>query len=146
MRISDWSSDVCSSDLQAEDASKALGRWAAASPDHDTTLPLSAASLMMSFRTMFDPERAEDLALTGSIRIGEECFVAEVKEKVLTVERGDAKSPDFAIAAPSAMPIAAMVYGKVPPGALTEAGLKLDGDKAIIGRFIDLFHLPEKAS
>src|SRR3546814_5590849 len=92
---------------------------------------------MMSFRTMFDPERAEDLALTGSIRIGEECFVAEVKEKVLTVERGDAKSPDFAIAAPSAMPIAAMVYGKVPPGALTEAGLKLDGDKAIIGRFID---------
>src|SRR3546814_16288563 len=79
---------------------------------------------MMSFRTMFDPERAEDLALTGSIRIGEECFVAEVKEKVLTVERGDAKSPDFAIAAPSAMPIAAMVYGKVPPGALTEAGLK----------------------
>src|SRR3546814_1966290 len=76
---------------------------------------------MMSFRTMFDPERAEDLALTGSIRIGEECFVAEVKEKVLTVERGDAKSPDFAIAAPSAMPIAAMVYGKVPPGALTEA-------------------------
>src|SRR3546814_14096368 len=79
---------------------------------------------MMSFRTMFDPERAEDLALTGSIRIGEECFVAEVKEKVLTVERGDAKSPDFAIAAPSAMPIAALVYGQVPPGALTEAGLK----------------------
>src|SRR3546814_20193035 len=77
---------------------------------------------MMSFRTMFDPERAEDLALTGSIRIGEECFVAEVKEKVLTVERGDAKSPDFAIAAPSAMPLAAMVYGKVPPGALTAAG------------------------
>src|SRR3546814_18478717 len=67
---------------------------------------------MMSFRTMFDPERAEDLALTGSIRIGEECFVAEVKEKVLTVERGDDKSPDFAIAAPSAMPIPAMVYGK----------------------------------
>src|SRR3546814_3771829 len=121
MRISDCSSDVCSSDLI-----KALGRWAASSPYHDTTLPLSAASLMMSFRTMFDPERAEDLALTGSIRIGEECFVAEVKEKVLTVERGDAKSPDFAIAAPSAMPIAAMVYGKVPPGALTEAGLKLD--------------------
>src|SRR3546814_5337291 len=56
---------------QAEDAIKALGRWAAASPDLDTTLPLSAASLMMSFRTMFDPERAEDLALTGSIRIGE---------------------------------------------------------------------------
>src|SRR3546814_10744020 len=77
---------------QAEDAIKALGRWAAASPDHDTTLPLSAASLMMSFRTMFDPERAEDLALTGSIRIGEDCFVAEVKEKVMTVERGYAKS------------------------------------------------------
>src|SRR3546814_4714587 len=46
---------------QAEDAIKALGRWAAASPDHDTTLPLSAASLMMSFRTMRSEEHTSEL-------------------------------------------------------------------------------------
>src|SRR3546814_21061611 len=33
---------------QAADANTALGRWAAASPDHDPPLPLSAASLMRS--------------------------------------------------------------------------------------------------
>src|ERR671916_1982902 len=40
----------------------ALGRWAARSPRHDPSLPLSAASLMLSFRTMFDPARAGDLS------------------------------------------------------------------------------------
>ena len=137
--LTDWG-------YQAEDAIQALGRWAAASPDHDSTLPLSAASLMMSFRTMFDPGKAEDIALIGGIRIGEEGFVAAVKDRALKVERGDTQSPDFSIAAPSAMLIAAMVYGKVPPGELAEAGLSLDGDMATATRFIDLFHLPEKAS
>src|SRR3546814_11454048 len=81
---------------QAEDAIKALGRWAAASPDHDTTLPLSAASLKMSFSTMFDPERAADLELTGRIRTGEACLVAHVTEKLLTVPRGDATEQEQA--------------------------------------------------
>src|SRR3546814_16835776 len=105
MRISDWSSDVCSSDLvarnQRQGADRTSGRTGAgrrrpapattsarrdadlrtdgvglsgrrcdqgAGPlgrrvtRYDTTLPLSAASLLMSFRTMFDPERAEALA------------------------------------------------------------------------------------
>ena len=36
----------------AETAIKELGRWAARSPLHDPTLPLSPASIMLSFRTM----------------------------------------------------------------------------------------------
>src|SRR3546814_19859673 len=62
---------------QAEDAIKALGRWAAASPDHATTLPRSAASLMMIFRPMFDPERSAYMSISGRIRTGEERLVAE---------------------------------------------------------------------
>ena len=37
-----------------------LGRWAARSPGHDPTLPLSAASLMFSFKAMVDPAAAAD--------------------------------------------------------------------------------------
>ncbi len=44
---------------QAEPIVIELGRWAARSPGHDPTLPLSATSLMLSFRTMFDPARAD---------------------------------------------------------------------------------------
>src|SRR6478672_7449157 len=45
----------------AETAIKELGRWAAQSPLHDPMLPLSAASLMLSFRTMLDAKRAEGI-------------------------------------------------------------------------------------
>ena len=65
--LTDWG-------YQAEETIQALGRWAACSPDHDPALPLSAASLMMSFRTMFDARRAKGLALTGAIRVGSESF------------------------------------------------------------------------
>ncbi len=43
---------------EAEPIFQTLGRWAARSPRHDPTRPFSAASLFLSFRTMFDPARA----------------------------------------------------------------------------------------
>src|SRR5215207_3657869 len=46
---------------ESEPILQALGRWAARSPRHDPSLPLSAVSLMLSFRTMFDPSRAQNL-------------------------------------------------------------------------------------
>ena len=122
----------------------ALGRWAAMSPDHDPTLPLSAASLGLSFRTMFDPARAAGLEVTGTLHIGEEPFRVAIDACRLTVERGEAEAPDFTLSAPSAMPIAAVVYGKVPLPHLAEAGLALSGSAFAVAGFIDCFHLPEK--
>ena len=40
--------------LEAEPVIQALGRWAARSPLHDPTLPLSGVSILLSFRTMID--------------------------------------------------------------------------------------------
>ncbi|MBW8784384.1 MAG: helix-turn-helix transcriptional regulator [Novosphingobium sp.] len=130
----------------AEEAIQALGRWAAASADHDPTLPLSAASLMVSFRTMFDPKRAKALACTATIWVGEESFRLRVAKGHLSIRRGEAKAPDFTIAAPVAAPIAALVYVKVPAAELAAAGLSLDGDLAVAARFVDLFHLPARAA
>ncbi|MFA7603076.1 MAG: helix-turn-helix domain-containing protein [Novosphingobium sp.] len=128
----------------AEDAIKELGRWAAASPDHDPTLPLSPASLMLSFRTMFDGARAGGLAVTGAVRVGVERFVVAVAEGRLRAERGEAEAPDFAFEAPVAAPIAAAVYGKVPFDDLAPAGLRVTGDRDAALRYVDCFHLPEK--
>ena len=44
---------------EAEVILQELGRWATRSRLHDPTLPLSAASIMMSFRTMYSRERAK---------------------------------------------------------------------------------------
>lgn len=128
---------------QAEESIQALGRWAARSPDHDPTLPLSAASLMMSFRTMFDPQRAAGLALTGSISVGQEHFRVQVKDKQLRAERGTLDASDFTLGAPVASVIAGAVYGKVPLPDLAPAGLCVAGEVAAL-TFIDMFHLPEK--
>src|ERR671917_1970055 len=39
---------------EAEPIVQSLGKWAARSPAHDPSLPISATSIMLSFRTMFD--------------------------------------------------------------------------------------------
>ena len=129
----------------AEGAIQELGRWAATSPDHDPTLPLSPASLMMSFRTMFDASRAGGLELAGAIRVGDERFFVEVREGRLRAERGEIEAPDFVFDGPEASVIAGAVYGKIPFGDLAPAGLVVSGDREAALRYVDCFHLPEKA-
>ncbi len=47
--------------LEAVPIIASLGRWAARSPLHDPTLPMSHVSLMMSLQTLISPERARGL-------------------------------------------------------------------------------------
>ncbi|MGE3692491.1 MAG: winged helix-turn-helix transcriptional regulator [Novosphingobium sp.] len=128
----------------AEESIQALGRWAARSPAHDPTLPLSAASLMMSLRTMFDPELARGVELTGAFLIGGEDFVVTVGGGAIETARGAPTAPRFRISAPVASVIAGAIYGKVPFADLAPAGLTVSGDLEAARRFVDLFHLPPK--
>src|SRR3954471_22036775 len=63
---------------ESEPIFQALGRWAARSPAHDPSLPLSAASLMLSLRTMLDPGRAEGIDAKVGFRLGSETFLAHL--------------------------------------------------------------------
>ena len=128
----------------ADEAIMTLGRWAATSPNHDPTLPLSAASFMLSLRTMFDAGRARSLATVAGVAIGREHFIVRVGGGQLLAERGEEQSADFVLAAPVASVLAAAVYGKAPFEALNEAGFAFAGDREAARRFIDCFNLPEK--
>lgn len=131
---------------QAEPIFQALGRWAARSPLHDPTLPFSASSLFLSFRTMFDPGRAGDLDATIGFRIGKERFLVRIAGGRLTAERRAFEAADAVFAGTASM-IAAIVYGGVPIAAMIDAGtLAVDGDRALAERFTGLFPLPEKAA
>ena len=57
---------------EAEPIIQAMGRWAARSPDHDATLPLSPVGLMLSFRTMFDAAEAGGARTVLGFRFGAE--------------------------------------------------------------------------
>jgi len=122
-----------------------LGRWAARSPGHDPTLPLSKTSLMLSFRTMFLAEVAGDIAMTVGFVLGEETFRVHIADGVLTPTRGDVSGADVVLTtSPEAM--AGFVYGKVPLADMVAAGaIALEGSWAAALAFQSYFTLPPKA-
>lgn len=129
---------------EAEPIFQTLGRWAARSPGHDPSLPLSAVSLMLSFRTMFDAARAKGLKARIAFRIGAETYVVRIGEGELHAARGEADDAELVFTGPSTV-IAAAVYGGVPLRALEADGaLSVEGDRALAERFVTLFPLPAK--
>ncbi|HKX22851.1 MAG TPA: winged helix-turn-helix transcriptional regulator [Rhizorhapis sp.] len=129
---------------EAEALLKMLGRWATRHPAHDPSLPLSAASLMMSFETMIDPERANGLDARVGFCLGEERFVAHIHDGSLEVVRGE---PDDAAVTFTGEPtvIAGAVYGGMPLADLHALGaLQIEGDTGLAAKFVTLFVLPEK--
>ena len=130
---------------ESEAAIRALGRWAARSPDHDPTLPLSAASLMLSFRTMFSRTAADGLVATVGFRLGAEEFVGEIDGAWIHIRRDEACAGSVVFDS-DPMTMASVVYGKRPLADAEAAGvLRIEGDRALATRFTDLFILPAKA-
>lgn len=130
---------------EAEPIVQVMGRWATRSPAHDPTMPLSATSLMLSFRTMGDPERMQGLKARIGFRIGAETFVVEIADGRMSAERGAIESADLVFTGP-APAIAGAVYGGVPIEALeTEGAFKVEGDRDLAAKFVTLFPLPPKA-
>ncbi|MEN5362346.1 winged helix-turn-helix transcriptional regulator [Brevundimonas intermedia] len=122
-----------------------LGAWAARSPRHDPTLPISAVSIMQSFETMFDPALAGDAVMSLGFVFGDEPFAVHIEGGVITTRRDATDSAQVVLTTQPPL-VAACVYGKVPPAAFEADGMMtLTGDRAAFDRFVGFFNLPEKA-
>lgn len=128
----------------AEPAIQELGRWAATSPRHDPTLPLSPVSLMLSFRTMLDKARAREFDATIGFDVAGETYLAQLKDGQLPIRRGEIEHAQVTFRAPAAPLLAALFYVKVPLEELAGQGVRVEGDAKLAERFVDLFHLPAK--
>ena len=121
-----------------------LGRWATRSPLHDPTLPLSAASIMMSFRTMYSRDRAKGEAATIGFRFGDEAFVVDFGPEGIRARRGEPEGCALVVST-NPMSLASVVYGGRPVLDAEASGeLTLTGDRALFDRFVGWFPLPEK--
>lgn len=122
-----------------------LGRWAARSPHHDPTLPISAVGLISSFCTMFAPERARGMTATVGVRFGPESFLIRIAGGGIDAAREEFETADVVFTGtPGAL--GAFVYGGVPIEALKAGGaLTASGDRALLQRFPTLFPMPPKA-
>jgi DNA-binding HxlR family transcriptional regulator len=131
---------------ESEPIFQTLGRWAARSPLHDPALPISNNSLMLSFRTMFDPARAGAMQARIGFVMDDEGFTARIAEGVIEVRRDNAAQEAIAGAEAAfigpAGSIGAFVYGAVPPEQLPN--LDIRGDRSLAKRFATLFPLPAK--
>lgn len=127
---------------EAEPIIQELGRWAARSPGHDATLPISGVSILLSLRTMIQRERIGDLRLVVGFRWGAEDYVGQLDADGIHIARGAVDAADIVFAgSPNAF--AGFIYGGVPIDALGD-GLTLRGDPALAARFAGLFDLPPK--
>jgi len=131
---------------ESEPLFQVLGRWAARSPSHDPTLPLSATSLLLSFRTMIDGDRAKGIAMAIGLRLGREEFLLRIADGEIAIGRGTAGNAELILSGAAAA-IAAAVYGGIPLTVLEKQGqLTVEGDRAVALRFVKLFPLPPKAA
>jgi len=128
---------------EAEVILRELGRWATRSPLHDPTLPLSAASLLMSFRTMYSSTRAKGEAATIGFRFRADGFVHFDPEGAHP-RRAEPQGCALTVAADPTT-LASLVYGgRLLADAEASGELALTGDRKLFDRFLTWFPLPDK--
>ncbi len=129
---------------EVEPIIQVMSRWAARSPDHDPSLPLSAASLMLSFRTLFDATRAAGVNGTIGFRFGWDGFVARMAGGTLAITRTDPTRADAVFTTNNPMALAVVIYGGQK---LRDAeSITITGDRKLAEKFVTLFPLPEKVN
>ncbi len=122
-----------------------LGSWGARSPSKPQDAPLGVDSLILSFRTMFDPDAADGFDASYELRLGEVHFRAVVEEGRFEIVRGNVDRPEAVIKTdPSTL--AALVYeGRSLDEALRSGDAEFSGGRQAVERFLGLFSLPEPA-
>ncbi len=124
--------------LEAIPMIASLGRWAARSPSHDPTLPMSHVSVIMSLQTLLSPALAEGLNARIGFRLGDTEYVTVLRDGRLEVERGGLSNCDVIFSGtPTA--VAAVIHGGAPLELVT-----IEGDIDLARRFVTLFPLPPK--
>lgn len=142
--LTDWG-------YESEPIFQALGRWASRSPSHDPSLPFGTSSLLLSLRTMLDPDLAEGIDARIGFRLGAESFLAHLADGAIEIApvTADAMALDDAdvIFGGTARMIAAAIYGGQRLIDLEAAGaIEVEGDRRLAKRFVTLFPLPPKAA
>lgn len=129
---------------EAEPIIQHLGKWATRSPEHDPSLPLSSASMIMSMKTMIDRRRSEKLVARIGFRFGHESFSGRLAYGSFQAWRGDVENVDATFIT-DPRTLAAAIYGGISLAELEAAGsLRIEGDRVVAERFVTLFPLPAK--
>ena len=120
----------------------ALGTFGSHLPiPEDGPMQMSFDAHILSLRTLFDPERAQDLDARVQLVLDDRPYAAEVHDDAFTIEAGEVDHPGATITGdPGA--VLGVAHGRVP---LAGSGLEVDGNTELAHRFLALFPLPAPA-
>ena len=134
--LTDWG-------MELEPVVAALGRWGVRSPWRSEEDEIGVDGLLVSFRTMFDPEAAGELKASYEIVLDDQGFGVEVEDGCIQVYRGAPGGPDARIET-DVETLGALVYeGGDLDEALRSGDVKIEGDRSAVERLMGLFPLPE---
>jgi DNA-binding HxlR family transcriptional regulator len=136
--LTDWG-------MELEPAVAALGRWGVRSPWRSKDDEISVDGLILSFRTMFDPEAAGALEASYGIVLGDQGFGLEVEDGSIRVYCGAPDEPDARIETDVGT-LGALVYeGSDLDEALRSGEAEIEGDRSAVQSLMGLFPLPKPA-
>jgi DNA-binding HxlR family transcriptional regulator len=137
--LTDWGREL-------EETVMSLGRWGARSPTPPSPAPIrSADSVILALRARFDPHAAHGLRAGYELRLGEDRFRIEVADSQLEVARGDAQQADATMDTDTDTIAAVLWGGRSLADAQRSGAMTIEGDKAAVKRFVQLFPMPEPA-
>lgn len=137
--LTDWGREL-------EPIVTSLGRWgsAAALPTGQTRMGVD--SIILGLRTTFSADRADGLSATYALRLAGEPFRLTISDRTLDVHRGEIDQPDAAIDTDPAT-LEALLWGAGSLRRALQAGeLTINGERALIERFLKLFPAPRQAA
>jgi DNA-binding HxlR family transcriptional regulator len=120
-----------------------LGAWGARSPVPPESQEISASSIVLALRSLFDAEAAADLEASYELRLGEESFQVAISAGELEIDRGGGEAATATIETDPGT-LAALLTGQLQlKDALGSGAAHVEGSKKEAQRFLSLFPMPE---
>ena len=136
--LTDWGRDL-------KPVVLSLGTWALRSPSLPADAPVGTDSVILALGTFFDAEAAGDLNARYELRLGEHSFAVGIADHAIDVDRGTVDDPD-AIIETDPETLSALIWERRDlAGALRAGDITIEGDRAAVSRFLELFPPPRPA-
>jgi putative sterol carrier protein len=104
---------------------------------------MTTDSMVIALRATFVPEAAHGLQVSFELRLGAIIIHARIDGPQVTVAEGPLANADLVIEAGPA--VKDLMAGDVSPAeAIASGSVRLTGNQALLGRFVELFHIPSR--
>lgn len=141
-----WVYELTEWGAELEPAVIHLARWASRSPAMNHDGPMSADSLALALRGLFDSSAASGLNTTIELRLDGQPFQIDISAGEFRIRRGPAAHPDAEIDTDTAVLSGLLWQGRELAEAAGGPGFRFSGDKGHVETFLRLFPLPAPAT